>query len=56
MKHSKYAWEYEYTMEKYFGRKVGNKQKGTAVLVVEEDVWRDSVWTPAKRVKIHVLM
>lgn len=48
IKHSKYAWGYEYTMEMYFGKKVGNRQKGTAVSGVEEEVWKETVWTPEK--------
>eukprot|EP00581_Thalassiosira_minuscula_P006267 CAMPEP_0183746330 /NCGR_PEP_ID=MMETSP0737-20130205/66703_1 /TAXON_ID=385413 /ORGANISM="Thalassiosira miniscula, Strain CCMP1093" /LENGTH=353 /DNA_ID=CAMNT_0025982023 /DNA_START=51 /DNA_END=1112 /DNA_ORIENTATION=- len=45
-KHSKYAWGYEYTMERYFGKKTMNKQKGTAVTEVEEDTWKETPWTP----------
>lgn len=48
VKHSKYAWGYEYTMEKYFGKKTLNKQRGTAVSDVDEKTWRETVWTPAK--------
>lgn len=48
VKHSKYAWGYEYTMEKYFGKKTMNKQKGTAVSDVDKETWKETVWTPAK--------
>eukprot|EP00571_Detonula_confervacea_P005762 CAMPEP_0172325174 /NCGR_PEP_ID=MMETSP1058-20130122/53296_1 /TAXON_ID=83371 /ORGANISM="Detonula confervacea, Strain CCMP 353" /LENGTH=283 /DNA_ID=CAMNT_0013041645 /DNA_START=64 /DNA_END=915 /DNA_ORIENTATION=- len=48
VKHSKYAWGYEYTMEKYFGKKTVNQQRGTAVSDVDEKTWKDTIWTPAK--------
>mmetsp|Transcript_31319 Transcript_31319/g.66649 ORF Transcript_31319/g.66649 Transcript_31319/m.66649 type:complete len:307 (-) Transcript_31319:425-1345(-) len=48
IKHSKYAWGYEYTIEKYFGRKTRNKQRGTAVSEVDEGTWKETTWTPAK--------
>ncbi|KAL3826773.1 hypothetical protein ACHAXA_000599 [Cyclostephanos tholiformis] len=48
IRHSRYAWGYEHTIEKYFGRKVTNKQAGSAVSVVDERTWKDAVWTPGK--------
>jgi len=45
IQHSKFAWGYEYTIEKYFGRKTKNKQKGTAVSNVDRE---ESIWTPEK--------
>lgn len=48
VRHSRYAWGYEHTMESYFGRRTTNKQRGTAVSVVDEDTWRETVWTPEK--------
>lgn len=48
VKHSKYAWGYEYTMTDYFERKVVNQQRGTAVSEVDEKTWRETVWTPPK--------
>merc|ERR1712194_304151 len=48
IKHSKYAWGYEYTVEKYFGKKTVNKQKGTAMSVVDEKTWKETGWTPSK--------
>ena len=48
IQHSKFAWGYEYTIEKYFGRKTRNKQKGTAVSTVDKKTWEESVWAPEK--------
>lgn len=48
VKHSKYAWGYEYTMEKYFGKKVVNQQRGTAVGDVDEKTLKETIWTPLK--------
>ena len=48
IQHSKFAWGYEYTIEKYFGRKTRNKQKGTAVSNIDKKTWEESVWTPEK--------
>ena len=48
IKHAKYAWGYEHTMEKYFGKTTSNKQKGTEVTNIAEDDWREMVWTPTK--------
>ncbi|KAL7529012.1 hypothetical protein ACHAWF_002803 [Thalassiosira exigua] len=48
VRHSKYAWGYEYTMEKYFGKTTANKQKGTAISNVDGKTWKETVWTPAK--------
>ena len=48
VKHGKYAWGYEYTMEKYFGKPLVNKQRGTKVTNIPDDDWRDLVWTPTK--------
>ena len=45
-KHSKYAWGYEHTMERYFGETTVNKQKGTAVSIVDESTWKETKWTP----------
>ena len=45
---SKFAWGYEYTIEKYFGRKTRNKQKGTAVSNVDKKTWEESIWAPEK--------
>jgi hypothetical protein len=46
VQHSKYAWGYEYTIEKYFGRNVVNKQVGAAVSIVDD---RNIIWTPGKK-------
>ncbi|KAL9184186.1 hypothetical protein ACHAXT_002272 [Thalassiosira profunda] len=48
VRHSTFAWGYEYTVEKYFGKKTVNKQKGTAVSNVEKEAWAETIWTPAK--------
>jgi len=48
IQHSKYAWGYEYTMQKYFGRTTVNKQKGTSVTNIEVSDWKKMVWTPIK--------
>lgn len=48
IKHSKHAWGYEYTWEKYFGKKTVNKQKGTAMSEVGEETWKETGWTPSK--------
>ena len=48
IRHSTFAWGYEYTVEKYFGKKTANKQKGTAVSNVEKETERETIWTPAK--------
>ena len=48
VRHSTFAWGYEYTVEKYFGKKTANKQKGTAVSNVEKEAWAETIWTPEK--------
>lgn len=48
LKHAKYSWGYESTMETYFGRKSWNKQKGASVSEVDENIWETTSWTPLK--------
>ncbi len=48
VRNSGYAWGYEHTMGRYFGRKATKGQKGTAVSDVDEATLRETVWTPAK--------
>ena len=48
VRHSSYAWGYEHTMGRYFGRETANKQRGTAVSDVGEKDWKEMTWTPAK--------
>ncbi len=45
--YSKFAWGYEYTIEKYFGKSMTHKQVGTAVSAVDEK-WNKLTWTPTK--------
>ena len=48
LRHSKYAWGYEYTMDRYFGGRTANKQSGTAVTEVDKQTWRETTWAPLK--------
>lgn len=48
VRHSKYAWGYEWTMESYTSKQVLNKQKGTAVSDIDEKTLKEMVWPPAK--------
>lgn len=48
VRHSRYAWGYEHTIEKYFGWTVSNKQVGAAVSDIDDRTWRGTVWTPGK--------
>ena len=45
---SKFAWGYEYTIEKYFGKGTMHKQVGAAVSAVDEMTWNKLTWTPSK--------
>ena len=47
--HAKYAWGYEFTVRRYFGRNTTNICEGTSVEDVDESVWNETVWTPLKR-------
>ena len=49
MKHAKYAWGYEFTMGRYFGRNATNICEGASVTDVEENIWTMTPWTPWKR-------
>ena len=48
LKHAKYSWGYEYTMETYFGKKTWNKQNGASVSDVDGNIWKTTSWTPPK--------
>jgi hypothetical protein len=49
IQHSKFAWGYEYTIERYFGKGAAHhKMVGAAVSVVDENTWNKLTWTPSK--------
>lgn len=50
IQHSKFAWGYEYTIERYFGKggAAVHKMVGAAVSVVDENTWNKLTWTPSK--------
>lgn len=48
VRHSKFAWGYEHTMEEYFGRTIENKQTGTSVTDMNDRTWEEMTWTPSK--------
>jgi hypothetical protein len=48
IQHSKFAWGYEYTIERYFGKEAAHKMVGTAVSVIDENTWNKLTWTPSK--------
>jgi hypothetical protein len=48
LQHASFAWGYEYTMERYFGKTSRNKQVGASVSDVDEKLWDTTSWNPGK--------
>ena len=48
LQHASFAWGYEYTMERYFGKTSRNKQVGASVSEVDEKLWDTTSWNPGK--------
>ncbi len=48
LQHASFAWGYEYTMGRYFGKTSRNKQVGASVSNVDENLWDKTSWNPGK--------
>lgn len=48
LQHASFAWGYEYTMERYFGKTSRNKQVGASVSEVDEKLWDTTSWNPGE--------
>lgn len=48
LQHASFAWGYEYTMERYFGKTSRNTQVGASVSEVDEKLWDTTSWNPGE--------